>query len=129
MIPAKQTPEERRAGWTDYKRRRNWARLSILLVAAALYVLRKLFAPLLVKMVSLSWISYAAITLLFVGAVITVIGLPMSWWMAWKCPACGNKFALNSTADHGLFMLANTILWKLVVSTTRCGFCGKSAKG
>ncbi|HEY7404352.1 MAG TPA: hypothetical protein VIB39_12575 [Candidatus Angelobacter sp.] len=79
-------------------------------------------------MPALNWTSYAAITVVFVGTVVTAIGIPLYWWTKWKCPQCGNKFALDSTADWGLFILAGTILWKLLFNTSRCGFCGKSAK-
>jgi hypothetical protein len=42
MIPLKQTPEEQRAGWADYCRRRNWARLSTLSVAAFFVLLGRM---------------------------------------------------------------------------------------
>src|SRR5215467_9544890 len=101
MIPEKLTPDERRARWADYRGRRNLARLSVLLVAASIFGLRKWYAPQLAEMPTLSRTAYAAITVVFVGTVVTVVGIPLSWWMKWKCPHCGNKFVLNSFADRG----------------------------
>jgi hypothetical protein len=124
MIPLKQTPEEQQAGWADYCRRRNWARLSLLLVAVAPFFLRKMLPHLLLKLTYLSWISYALATLLFVGIAVFVVGAPLWYWAAWKCPKCGNRFAFRDS-NYSPGALWFSILWRLAFSS-RCAFCSKS---
>ena len=125
MIPLKLTAEERQANWADYCRRRNWARLGILLVLAILFLLLKITPYLPPRLRYVNWVSVMAVILVPIGIVVGAY-LSLTGWTEWKCPQCGNKFALTPYANLA-YMLANTIVWRLIVSP-RCGFCRKPVK-
>jgi hypothetical protein len=131
MIPLKLTPEERRAIWTDYCRRRNWARAGIILVLAILFLLRKSIPYLPPWMLDINWASAMAVILVPIGIVVSFY-LFIKRWTEWKCPNCGNKFALGPTFYdqnyHGWFWPLLLIGWKSIFSS-RCAYCGKPAKG
>ena len=126
MIPLKLTAEERQAKWADYCRRRNWARLGILLMLAILFLLLKITPYLPPRLQYVNWVSVMAVLFVPIGIVVGVY-LSLKGWTEWKCPQCGNKFALTPYANLGPYMLANTIVWRLIVSP-RCGFCRKPVK-
>jgi hypothetical protein len=130
MIPKKQTPEEQRAGWADYCRRRNWARLGILLVLAILFLLLKITPYLPSRLLYVNWVSATTVILVPIG-IVAGLYLSLKRWTEWKCPWCGNKFALNrSFNDGGYHQLLGPlffILWRSI-SSSECGYCGKPAK-
>ena len=131
MIPKKQTPEERRAGWADYCRRRNWARLGILLVLATLFRLLKATPYLPSRLLYVNWVSVMAVILVPIGILVGLY-LSLKRWTEWKCPQCGNKFALNRHFDDGAYHgILRPIFFILLrsISSSQCGYCGKTAKG
>ena len=128
MIPLKLTAEERQAIWADYCRRRNWARLGILLVLAILYLLLKITPYLSPRLQYINWVSVMAVILVPIGIVVGLY-LSIKRWTEWKCPQCGNRFALNQYFDrdfYGLLWPLFFIVWRSIYSS-RCGYCGKSA--
>jgi hypothetical protein len=70
MIPLKLTAEERQANWADYCRRRNWARLCILLVLTLLFLLLKLMPYLPSGLLYVNWVSVMTVILVPIGIVV-----------------------------------------------------------
>jgi hypothetical protein len=110
--------------WRDYYARRNWARLTLLVLPIGLYVL--FVQPPLLLLDKLNALPLAPQLILVFGIIgVTTIpfAVPILRWVEWRCPRCGEKFVQPKVQWlFGFLSLAVYIAWRLVFKW-RCATC------
>jgi len=79
--------------WSEYNRLRNWARLTLVALPAALYLLIQKHETLSLELSRLSSGLQIAIVFVIIGIGTVLFSIPMLRWADWRCPRCGEKFA------------------------------------
>jgi len=105
--------------WSEYYRLRNWARLSLVTLLAALYMLIRVAESLSFELSRLRFGLQIAIIFSIIGVGAVLFSVPMLRWADWRCPRCGEKFVqpkkyfLWPSALLILLVLA-ILVWRLV---------------
>lgn len=87
-----QAPDPQRV-WSECYHLRNWARLSLLALPFALYLLKRIPAPLALKIEILPSDTRIIFVLAVIGVVTDLFCTPMLKWAEWDCPRCGRSFS------------------------------------
>jgi hypothetical protein len=114
-------PDSSQTRWSDYRRRRNWARISMLALPIALFLIAVTPLQILEQLHSLRVVSPEVSFLIAIGLLAVVFSAPVLRWTEWRCPSCGNKFALP--CHHAGTLSLFVIMWNLFFAH-RCGACG-----
>jgi hypothetical protein len=104
--------------WADYCRRRNGARLSLVVLVVFLGFLI-VPPPQLTR--ELGRMPPIALLLAFFAAIVVFVA-PVLRWVEWRCPQCGSKFAQGQTSWGWLLTLIPVLL-RLFVDA-HCRNCG-----
>jgi hypothetical protein len=118
--------------WAEYYRLRRSARLSVLALPIALYLLVEgpIAAWLTRTLGALSPRFQSAIIFSIICLATVLVAMPVLKWVEWRCPRCREKFA-QPAVDFGLFTLI-PVCWRLVFDShcARCNLqCGSPMIG
>jgi hypothetical protein len=80
--------------WSEYYHLRNWARLSLLALPFALYLLTRTPATLALKIEILPSGTRIIFVLVVIGVATVLFCAPILKWAEWDCPRCGQSFSL-----------------------------------
>ena len=84
-----------REGWANYYALRNWARLTAVAVPiAVVLIIVALPKSLMDRLIALPRQALLAVVLTSIGIAAVVFAVPVLRWARWKCPRCGESFAL-----------------------------------
>jgi hypothetical protein len=118
-------PEVPQMIWAEYYRLRNWARLSLVSLPAALFMSIRMPEPILLMLNALPLDSQLAIIFVIIGLGAVFFSMPVLKWADWRCPRCGEKFVQRKI--YFGFLALTPLVWRLVFNSScptcklRCG--------
>jgi hypothetical protein len=106
--------------WSEYYRRRRWARASAVSFPALLTAFALASESLLAELEGFPPAVVIGFGLLAFAALAALFAIPLLKWITWKCPRCHQKYAYP-LAQFGIWTPL-PILWRLAFDS-RCSTC------